>query len=139
VGGALRAAGVLSRAQHKTQRHLFGMEASLCMNHPLAACFCFRHAAKLKSAEYILSMCAAAAAAARAQRPPSVFFFILLRPKSARRCVFVLLLTPQQRVCVCICVHGFKAIASDREYKTAELINVVVVVARAASAVAAAG
>lgn len=40
---------------------------------------------------------------------------------------------------VCICVHGFKAIASDREYKTAELINVVVVVARAASAVAAAG
>ena len=104
VGGALRAAGVLSRAQHKTQRHLFGMEASLCMNHPLAACFCFRHAAKLKSAEYILSMCAAAAAAVRAQRPPSVFFFILLRPKSARRCVFVLLLTPQQRVCVCVCM-----------------------------------
>lgn len=66
---------------------------------------------------YFIYVCAAAA---RAQRPPSVFFFILLRPKSAR--------------CVCAftrrgseCVHGFKAIASDREYKTAELINVVVV------------
>jgi len=111
VGGALvfypAAPSKRHRGIYLEWRHLY-VWTTLCWARSAFA------AAKLKSAEYILSMRERENGGRDHPQCFSSFYYSW---------------------CVCVCaftLHGFKAIASDREYKAAKLINVVVVAASAA-------
>jgi hypothetical protein len=104
VGGALRAAGVLSRAQHhKTQRHLFGMGGIFMYEPPSGRLLLLSPRCEIEECRiYFIYVCCGGSSQG-AETTLGVFLHFITAQEC--RCVFVLLLTQQrQRQLVYVCM-----------------------------------